>query len=45
MEYNRRHILPSTFDENIGNRKTSYTADTLCHTWLHTYKENKNKIV
>ena len=45
MEYNRRHILQSIFDENIGNRKTSYTADTFCHTWLHTYKKNKNKIV
>ena len=39
MECNRRHIVLSTFDENIGNRKAFCTADKLCHTWLHTYQK------
>ena len=41
MEGNRHRILPNTFDESIGNRKVSCTADTLCHTWLHIYQNNQ----
>ena len=38
-EDNRPHKFPSTFDESIGNRKASCTADTLCHTCLHIYQK------
>ena len=41
MEGNRHHILPSTFDGSIGNRKVSCTEDTLCHTWLHIYQNKQ----